>query len=155
VIRISGAPFDPAAELQSFMASAGGGGAVVSFVGSVRADAAGGAVEALELRHYPVFTEKSVAAIAEDARRRFDIADLLIIHRYGRMEPGEPIVLVATASVHRRAAFEAADYLMDRLKTEAPFWKLEHRDSGREWIEPRASDIADRARWGDEDDARN
>ncbi len=136
-------PIDPAALLATFSESQRAAGAIVSFTGTVR----GGEVEALELEHHPSFTARVIEAIADDARARFDIADCLVVHRVGRLLPGEPIVFVAAASAHRRAAFEAVDYLMDRLKTEAPLWKREHRADGAKWIEARASDVADRARW--------
>ena len=136
-------PIDPPALLASFAESQRAAGAIVCFTGTVR----GGEVEALELEHHPSFTARVIERIADDARARFDIADCLVVHRVGRLLPGEPIVFVATASAHRRAAFEAVDYLMDRLKTEAPLWKREHRADGAEWIEARASDVADRARW--------
>ncbi len=136
-------PIDPAALLASFSESQRAAGAIVSFAGTVR----GGEVEALELEHHPSFTARVIEQIADDARARFDIADCLVVHRVGRLLPGEPIVFVAAASAHRRAAFEAVDYLMDRLKTEAPLWKREHRVDGAAWIEARASDLADRARW--------
>ena len=140
---ISVEPIDPAALLASFLHEQRAVGAVVSFVGTVR----GGRVEALELDHHSSFTATVIDRIAADARGRFAIADCLVVHRVGRLLPGEPILFVATASAHRRAAFEALDYLMDRLKTEAPLWKREHRADGAEWIEARASDLADRARW--------
>ena len=134
---------DPAALLAAFSESQRAAGAIVSFTGTVR----GGGVEALELEHHPSFTARVIERIADDARARFDIADCLVVHRVGLLLPGEPIVFVAAASAHRRAAFEAVDYLMDRLKTEAPLWKREHRVDGAAWIEARASDVADRARW--------
>ena len=139
-------PIDPAALLARFAAAQGDAGAIVSFTGTVRG---GGGVTALELEHHPTFTAKVIDAIGGDARARFDIADCLIAHRIGSLTPGEPIVFVAAASAHRRAAFEAVDYVMDRLKTEAPLWKRELCADGAEWIEARGSDVADRARWED------
>jgi molybdopterin synthase catalytic subunit len=145
MIRIQAEPFDPAAELAAFAAGVAGAGAIASFTGLVRG---GGNVSGLELDHYPALTERAVTAIGGDARARFGLAGLAIIHRYGALAPGEPIVFVAAAAAHRRAAFDAVDYLMDRLKTEAPFWKREHGPDGPRWIEAREADLEDRARWG-------
>jgi molybdopterin synthase catalytic subunit len=147
MIRVQTAPFDPHLETAAFQRGRGDAGALASFVGSVRNSAHGGPVEALDLEAYPGFTEKQIAAIDADARSRFDVIDTLVIHRYGRMGPGEAIVLVAALSRRRRQALEAVDYLMDRLKTEAPFWKKEVRAEGAEWIEPRADDREAHARW--------
>jgi molybdopterin synthase catalytic subunit len=147
MIRVTLDPFDPHAETAAFQRSRHEAGALAAFVGSVRASAGGAAVTALELEAYPGFTERRIAAIEADARGRFDLIDTLIVHRYGRMAPGEAIVLVAALSAHRREALQAVDYLMDRLKTEAPFWKRELTPEGARWIEPRADDEAARARW--------
>ncbi|MBI1341055.1 hypothetical protein GC169_12710 [bacterium] len=148
MIRVQAEPFDPFAETAMLQAGRAEAGALAMFVGSVRRDAGGARVQLLELEHYPGFTERQIAAIDADARARFDVLDTLIIHRYGLMAPGEAIVLVAALGRHRREALDAVDYLMDRLKTEAPFWKRERRDNGEsEWIEPRADDVASRARW--------
>jgi molybdopterin synthase catalytic subunit len=149
MIRVQSAPFDPHAETAAFQAGRADAGALASFIGSVRDSAYGGAVEALELEHYPGFTEGQIVAIEADARQRFDVIDTLVIHRHGRMAPGEAIVLVAALSKHRREALQAVDYLMDRLKTEAPFWKKEYRGNAdaAQWIEPRADDHASHARW--------
>ena len=146
MIRVQADPFDAAAELAALTERAPAG-AVAAFVGTVRGEAHGAAVEALELQHYARFTEAVVEAIAADARARFDLVDLTVIHRFGSLGPGEPIVFVAAAASHRRAAFDAVDYLMDRLKTEAPFWKREHGAGGSRWIEPTSGDRADRKRW--------
>ncbi len=137
-------PIDPAALLARFAEARGDAGAIVSFTGTVREK---GGVTALELEHHPTFSAKVIDAIGDDAKARFDLADCLIAHRVGSLAPGEPIVFVAAASAHRRAAFEAVDYVMDRLKTEAPLWKRELRADGAEWIEARAADLADAARW--------
>lgn len=146
MIRIADAPFDPTADLAGFGAASG---AVVSFVGRVRArDGDGRAVETLTLEHYPGLTERSIVDIEAEARARWPLEDVLIVHRVGRLAPGAPIVLVATAAAHRRAAFEAADFLMDYLKTEALFWKKETGESGARWIEPRGRDYRDAERWG-------
>jgi molybdopterin synthase catalytic subunit len=148
MIRIQSDPFDPAAELAGFAARAPGAGAIASFTGLVRAASDGAPVTALHLEHYPALTARLVESIGDDARARFGLAALLIVHRHGAMAPGEPIVFVAAAAEHRRAAFDGVDYMMDRLKTEAPFWKREDGPDGARWIEPRPADREDRARWG-------
>jgi len=155
MIEVRSQPFDPGAELRRFAENCAGAGAIVSFTGLVRGAGRKGAVATLELEHYPRFTLKTIEAIAEEARLRFAPVDLVILHRHGRLAPGEPIVFVAAAAGHRRAAFETVDYLMDRLKTEAPFWKREHGPEGSRWIEALPSDVSDRARWKEERDARN
>jgi molybdopterin synthase catalytic subunit len=147
MIRVQTAPFDPHAETAAFAHGRGDAGALASFVGTVRDSAHGGDVSALELEAYPGFTEKQIAQIEADARGRFDVIDTLVVHRYGRMSPGEAIVLVAALSKHRREALQAVDYLMDRLKTEAPFWKKELRADGADWIEPRGDDHSAADRW--------
>lgn len=141
-------PIDPGMLLAGFAATQGDAGAIVSFTGTVRG---AGGVNALELEHHPSFTAKVIDAIGRDAKARFAIGGCLIVHRVGSLSPGEPIVFVAAASAHRRAAFDAVDYVMDRLKTEAPLWKRELRAGGAEWVEARASDVADQARWEDDD----
>lgn len=138
-------PFDPAAELGAFVAGRSDAGACASFVGLVRGENA--TVAHLALEHYPGFTEASLEEIEQDARSRFDVIDLLVIHRAGEMEPGEAIVLAAALSHNRKAALSAVDYLMDRLKTDAAFWKREIGPTGAKWIEPRADDYAARATW--------
>ena len=145
MISLSEQPFDPGALLSGFCQGRAEVGAVASFTGLARAE--GGAANILELEAYPGFTETEIAKIAEVARERFGLMDLLIVHRVGKIAPGEPIVFVATASTHRRQAFEACDFLMDYLKSRAPFWKKEHGPQGARWIEPRAEDHADIARW--------
>lgn len=152
MIRVQTEPFDPHAATAAFAKGRGEAGALASFIGSVRDSAHSGSelgdtVTALDLEAYPGFTEKQIAKIEADARARFDVIDTLVIHRHGRMAPGEAIVLVAALSKHRREALQAVDYLMDRLKTEAPFWKREVRPGGAEWIEPRADDREAHARW--------
>ncbi len=147
MIRVSADPFDPGAELSVFETRAGAAGAVVSFLGKVRESAADKTVSGLYLEHYPGVTERSIAEIEEQARKRWAIDDALIIHRVGELRPGEPIVMVCVAAAHRREAFEAADFLMDYLKTEAMFWKKEIREDGEAWIEPRDADYKDAARW--------
>jgi len=120
-------------------------GAIVSFVGMVRDE--GGAVERLILDHHPVLTQQSLEAIAREALSRFDVSRVHIVHRCGTVGPGEPIVFAAAAALHRRAAFEAVDYLMDRLKMDAIFWKRQEGATGSQWIEPTDADYADRERW--------
>lgn len=145
MIRLSQDRFDPGALLSDFCQGRAEVGAVASFTGLARAEA--GATTILELEAYPGFTEAAIGEIADQARARFGLADLLILHRVGKITPGEPIVFVATAAGHRREAFEACDYLMDYLKSRAPFWKKEHGPGGERWIEPHARDHADVARW--------
>jgi molybdopterin synthase catalytic subunit len=109
--------------------------------------AGGAAVSAMTLEHYPGMTEKQLEAIEAEARRRWPLDDVLIIHRYGRLEPGDQIVLVATASAHRDAAFDSCRFLIDWLKTKAPFWKLEATPDGERWVEAKDSDDSAAARW--------
>jgi molybdopterin synthase catalytic subunit len=145
MISLSETPFDPGALLSAFATDRSEVGAVATFTGIARAE--GGEATILELEAYPGFTEAEIGKIAAQARARFGLDDLLIRHRVGKIAPGEPIVFVATAAKHRRAAFEACDFLMDYLKSRAPFWKKEHGPDGARWIEPRAEDRADIARW--------
>ena len=145
MITLSEQPFDPGALLSQFTRDRTETGAVATFTGIARAEQ--GSTAILELEAYPGFTEAEIGRIAEQARERFGLHDLMILHRVGRIAPGEPIVFVATAAAHRRAAFEACDFLMDYLKSRAPFWKKEHGPDGERWIEPSAQDHADRERW--------
>lgn len=145
MIRLTAERFDPARELEVFAAGACGSGAVVSFTGYVRGQ--GQTVEALEIDHHPRLTMASLKAIERATGEQFALLDLLIIHRHGPLYPGEPIVLVAAAAEHRRAAFDAVDSAMDRLKTEAVFWKKEIGGDGDRWIERRPEDLIDRQRW--------
>lgn len=148
VVELQDHAFDPAALLAAFSEEIEGEGAVVSFTGHARSEAKdGGRVDALILEKYRGVTLASMQTIAEDAHARFEITRSHVVHRAGKILPGEPIVFVITASSHRRAAFEAADYLMDRLKTEAVFWKREEGPLKRNWIEPAAADHEDNARW--------
>ena len=150
MVRLEPEELRPAEELERFIATLAGDGAVVSFVGLARpADATGEAVTGLFLDAYPGMTEKSLDAIAADALERFAVSAVHIVHRRGAVAPGAPIVFAAAAAPHRRTAFEAGDYLMDRLKTDAVFWKREQRLDGASWIEPSEADRADRARWSD------
>lgn len=145
MISLTDQGFDPGPLLSGFCRGRAETGAVASFTGLARAE--GGETTILELEAYPGFTETQIGAFAETARTRFDLQDLMIVHRIGQIAPGEPIVFVATAAAHRRAAFEACDYLMDYLKSRAPFWKKEHGPDGARWVEPRAQDHDDIARW--------
>ncbi len=145
MIRLSPEPFEPGALLTGFTPGRTETGAGGTFTGIARAEK--GQTAILELEAYPGFTESEIGKIAEEARQRWSLDDLLVVHRIGKIAPGEPIVFVATASGHRRAAFEACDFLMDYLKSRAPFWKKEHGPAGERWVEPRAEDYADAARW--------
>lgn len=152
MIRVQREDFDPGAEMASFCAGDASVGAVASFLGLVRADKRTGgdsAVAAMTLEHYPGMTERQLEAIEQEARRRWPLIDVRVIHRHGRLEPGDRIVLVLTASAHRQAAFDACAFLMDWLKTKAPFWKLEETADGRRWVEAKASDDAAADRWSD------
>ncbi|HYJ30723.1 MAG TPA: molybdenum cofactor biosynthesis protein MoaE [Allosphingosinicella sp.] len=147
MIAVQAEPFEAAVLLADFSARAAGAGAIASFIGLVRGENDGALVSGLELDHHPRLTERTIEAIAADAAARFDLIDVAIVHRHGALAPGEAIVFVAAAAPHRRAAFDAVDYVMDRLKTEAPFWKREQRSDGAHWLEARDSDHADRRRW--------
>jgi molybdopterin synthase catalytic subunit len=147
MIAVQAEPFDAALLLADFSVRAAGAGAIASFTGMVRRENDGAAVSSLALEHHPSLTEKVIAGIGADAVVRFALTDLAIVHRHGLLMPGEPIVFVAAAAPHRRAAFDAVDYVMDRLKTEAPFWKREQRGDGPHRLEARDSDREARARW--------
>jgi molybdopterin synthase catalytic subunit len=146
MIRVQEAPFDPGAELARLKASAGAG-ATVMFVGTVRELSEGRRIAAMTLEHYPAMTEHALADIEAEARRRWPLDDVLVIHRHGKLEPGDDIVLVITRSGRRQAAFEACAFLMDWLKTKAPFWKLEADATGERWVEARDSDEEAARRW--------
>ena len=149
-VRIQTAPFDPGAELNAFIAGSADAGAAVSFTGLVR-DRAAEPLSALTLESYPELAETQLGDMVQTAVTRFQLLRAEVIHRYGRLLPGEPSVLVMTLAPHRQAAFEAAEFLMDYLKTDAPFWKKEATPSGERWVEPKASDDAARERWSVED----
>lgn len=146
MIRVQREDFDPGAELASLTAGNRAVGGAVSFVGLVR-DMAGQTLKAMTLEHYPGMTEKKLAEIEAEAQKRWPIEASLIIHRYGRLEPGERIVLVIVASAHRQAAFEACAFLVDWLKTQAPFWKEEETEAGVRWVEAKSEDDEAAARW--------
>ena len=147
-VRLATSAFDAAAEYRQFLSSLAGDGAVVTFLGTARPTGSGGEdVTGLFLDHHPRMTEASLREIAEDAGGRFGVSAISIVHRCGEIAAGEAIVFVAAAAIHRRSAFEAAEYAMDRLKTDAVFWKREDAVDGSRWIEPTLADEADRARW--------
>ena len=145
MISLTDQPFKPGALLTAFSRDRQETGAIATFTGLARAER--GATAVLELQAYPGFTEREIGKIAQEAMNRFALDDVQIVHRVGEIAPGEPIVFVATAATHRRAAFEACDFLMDYLKSRAPFWKKETGPDGARWIEPRDQDHADIARW--------
>jgi len=147
MIRVQEGPFDVGAELAALTAGRTDIGALASFVGLVRDVAGDQDVSAMTLEHYPGMTERKLAEIEAEARARWPLQASLIVHRYGRLEPGEPIVLVATASAHRAAALESCAFLIDWLKTRAPFWKLEERAGEARWVEARSEDDQAAARW--------
>ncbi len=139
-------PFDIGAETTTFAAGHKEMGAIVTFTGIVR-DLPGDPLQAMEIEHYPGMTEAALTEIAQLAIDRWKLGDALVIHRYGRLVPGEMIMMVATASKHRKDAFEAAEYLMDYLKSRAPFWKREITDAGESWVSSKAEDEDALTRW--------
>jgi molybdopterin synthase catalytic subunit len=143
-VRIQAAPFDAAAEAAALTAGRTDIGAVVTFTGLCRED---GGLTALTLECYVEMAEAEIARLVDEAAARWPLLGVTVIHRFGRLQPGEPIVLVATASAHRQAAFAAAEFLMDYLKTRAPFWKKEERAVGAGWVAAKAEDDAALARW--------
>jgi molybdopterin synthase catalytic subunit len=147
MIRVQREDFDPGVELEAMTRGKTHIGGVTSFAGLVRDMAGGTAITAMTLEHYPGMTEKQLAEIEAEAHRRWPLDAVLIIHRYGELKPGDRIVLVATASSHRDAAFDSCRFLIDWLKTKAPFWKLEATDSGSHWVEAKESDDAAADRW--------
>jgi len=147
MIRVQQQSFDAGAELEKIKAGKTHIGGIVMFLGTVRDLSDRADVRAMTLEHYPGMTERALAEIEEEAQRRWPLDASLIIHRYGRLEPGEDIVLVIAASAHREAAFEACHFLIDWLKTKAPFWKLEERADGASWVEAKDSDDEAAARW--------
>jgi molybdopterin synthase catalytic subunit len=142
--------FDPNIEYATFQSTIENEGAIVTFVGVARPySGTGGEVTCLFLDHHPRLTQQSLREIADDAAQRFDASAIRVVHRCGNVAPGEAIVFVAASAIHRRAAFEAAEYAMDRLKTEAVFWKREDAVDGSSWVEPTLADQVNRARWGE------
>ena len=147
-ITIQTGDFDLSAEVAALRAGDPGVGAVAAFVGTVRDRSDGQGVSAMELEHYPGMTEQAIQAMIDDAMVRFDIFGVRIIHRVGTLQPQDQIVLVAVTSAHRGQAFQACEFLMDYLKTQAPFWKKEHTPEGARWVDARISDDDALARWG-------
>ncbi len=144
-LLVQAAPFDLGAETTAFAAGAAGAGAVVTFTGLVRDN--GGTLRGMEIEHYPGMTEAAIAAIMNEAIARWSLIDALVIHRHGALAPGEAIMMVATAAPHREGAFAAAEFLMDYLKSRAPFWKKEISVDGADWVAARAADEAALRRW--------
>ena len=147
MIRVQREDFDIGAEIARLKAGWSDIGAIVTFTGTMRDSSHGQTLDTMTLEHYPGMTEAELARIESEAHARWNLQACLIIHRYGRLKPGDNIVLVATASEHREAAFEAARFLMDYLKTSAPFWKREDGPSGARWVEAEARDETASARW--------
>jgi molybdopterin synthase catalytic subunit len=147
-VSIQQADFDVAREIEALRANDHGVGAVCSFVGTVRDRSDGAEVASMELEHYPGMTEKAIEAMIDEAHRRFDIRAARVVHRVGLLQPGEQIVLVAVTSAHRGQSFSACEFLMDYLKTQAPFWKKEQTPEGARWVDARVSDDAAAKRWG-------
>lgn len=143
-VRVEEYGFDPESESRAFRKANPSAGAIVTFLGQARQD---NGVDRLILEHYPGFTQTAIERTANRALDRWPLHAVSIIHRVGELAPGEPIVFVATSATHRRSAFEAADFLMDYLKSEAPFWKREIVNGVSGWVEPREQDYTDKARW--------
>ncbi len=144
-VRVQAEPFDPGAELARFATGRTDTGAVVTFTGIVRDS--DGSLAAMEIEHYPGMTSRAIETILTEAAARWSLADALVIHRHGRLAPGEVIMMVATAAPHRAAAFAAAEFLMDYLKSRAPFWKKEHRAGSAHWVAASDDDEAALDRW--------
>ena len=147
-VTVQTADFDLGAEVRAMRAGDPGIGAVASFIGTVRDRNDGLGVSAMELEHYPGMTERAIEAMIEEAMRRFEIRGARVIHRVGLLQPQDQIMMVAVASAHRDHAFQACEFLMDYLKTQAPFWKKEQTPDGARWVDARSSDDAAIARWG-------
>jgi molybdopterin synthase catalytic subunit len=145
MIKIQEQDFDVGAELSALRSQDDEIGAIVSFTGLVRGD--GGAIRSMTLEHYPAMTNKRLNELETAAMEKWPLQRVLIIHRFGELSPGDQIVLVATTSSHRQAAFDACNYLIDWLKTEAPFWKLEETNDGNYWVAARADDTKAASRW--------
>ncbi|RYX89784.1 MAG: molybdopterin synthase catalytic subunit MoaE [Comamonadaceae bacterium] len=147
-VSIQAGDFNVADEIGALRAADKGVGAICSFIGTVRDRNDGSTVSAMELEHYPGMTEKAIESMIDDAHRRFDIRGARVIHRIGVLAPLDQIVLVAVTSAHRGESFKACEFLMDYLKTQAPFWKKEETPEGARWVDARVSDDAALARWG-------
>lgn len=150
VIRLQQAPFDPGAETNAFLAETAGAGAVVTFTGLVRSSP-GNPVQALTLECYTELAERQIGAMVAEALSRFSLLRATVIHRFGTLQPGEPIVQVMAMAPHRSAAFDGAAFLMDYLKTDAPFWKQEQTPDGARWVDAREEDAEARDRWSNND----
>jgi len=146
-VRVQAEPFDPGVEVNAMHAANVGVGAVVSFVGYVRDFNDGLDVAGMFLEHYPGMTEKALGKIVVEAEQRWPLLKVEVLHRIGALAPGEPIVFVGVASAHRQAAFDACNFIMDYLKTRAPFWKKEQTGAGERWVEGKASDNQAADRW--------
>ena len=146
-VTVQSADFDLSTEVAALRAGDAGVGAVAAFVGCVRDHHDGSGIRAMELEHYPGMTERSIESMIAAARVRFDIRGARVIHRIGMLQPADQIVLVAVAAAHRGTAFQACEFLMDYLKTQAPFWKKETTANGARWVDARVSDDAAMARW--------
>lgn len=147
-VRIQTADFDLSAEIAALRATDHSIGAVAGFVGTVRDRSDGSGISTMELEHYPGMTESSIEAMIDEAAQRFHLLGARVVHRVGLLEPGDQIMMVAVASAHRAEAFQACEFLMDYLKTQAPFWKKEHTPQGARWVDARVADDAALARWG-------
>lgn len=147
-VRVATTDFDAGREIAALRAGDARVGAVASFIGTVRDMNDGRDVRSLTLEHYPGMTEKAIAGMVKEAVRRWSLTDVLVIHRHGRLAPGEAIMMVATAALHRGDAFAAAEFLMDYLKSRAPFWKKEIGAGGSEWVAAKGSDEGALKRWG-------
>lgn len=145
-IAVQQEAFDPGSELNAFAKGRTDMGAIVTFSGVVR-DLTGDDLQGMEIEHYPGMTESALAKIAQEAQARWSLGDVLVIHRHGRLGPGDVIMMVATAAKHRKHAFEAAEYLMDYLKSRAPFWKKEHTSNAADWVVSKSEDEAALDRW--------
>ena len=147
-VSIQPQDFNVADEIAALRGVDGGVGAVCSFIGTVRDRSDGTSVSSMELEHYPGMTDRAIEAMIDEAHRRFDILGARVIHRVGLLQPLDQIVLVAVTSAHRGQSFQACEFLMDYLKTQAPFWKKEQTPQGARWVDARVSDDAALARWG-------
>jgi len=147
MIKVQLEPFDVGEEIAALTRGNTSIGGIVSFVGTVREMSEGNAIHSMTLEHYPGMTERALEEIEAQAHQRWPLEASKIIHRYGKLAPGDGIVLVITASAHRQAAFEACEFLMDWLKTKAPFWKLEENDEGGNWVDAREEDTTATEKW--------
>lgn len=150
MIKVQLEPFDVGEEIAALTKGNTSIGGIVSFVGTVREMSGDSAIKSMTLEHYPGMTERALEEIEAEANQRWPLETSKIIHRYGKLAPGEGIVLVITASSHRQAAFESCEFLMDWLKTKAPFWKLEENDEGGNWVDAREADTAATQKWATE-----